>query len=134
MTIKVGHNGSNRRTQSTMASKNTSTRGTGKGQKPSVRHSRPANQRPSARSQSVSPRRNRTETFTGRTVSTPTLHGKSTFRASRISSRRRDPHSHHLQQRVGILNKGLSCLSNMGKTSVSKKFGNLTPSSARCGG
>ena len=36
MTIKVGHNGSNRRTQSTMAkNKETSTRGAGKGQKPS---------------------------------------------------------------------------------------------------
>jgi hypothetical protein len=34
MTIKVGHKGSKRRTQSTMVSKATSTRGTGKGQKP----------------------------------------------------------------------------------------------------
>src|ERR1700740_2074704 len=33
MSIKVGHKGSNRRTQSTMVSKETSTRGAGKGQK-----------------------------------------------------------------------------------------------------
>ena len=33
MTVKVGHKGSNRRTQSTMASKETSARGAGKGQK-----------------------------------------------------------------------------------------------------
>ena len=33
MTIKVGHKGSKRRTQSTMVSKQTSTRGAGKGQK-----------------------------------------------------------------------------------------------------
>jgi hypothetical protein len=33
MTIKVGHKGSNRRTQSTMANKETSTRGAGRGQK-----------------------------------------------------------------------------------------------------
>ena len=35
MTIKVGHKGSKRRTRSTIARKQTSTRGTGKGQKPS---------------------------------------------------------------------------------------------------
>ena len=34
MTIKVGHKRSNRRTQSTMVSKETSPRGAGKGQKP----------------------------------------------------------------------------------------------------
>ena len=86
MTIKVGHKGSNRRTP--MASKETSTRGTGKGGKlPSGTEDQLI--KTFSASTNCSPTRSRIGTFTGRTAGTPMQRGRNTSRVLRFLLRRR---------------------------------------------